>query len=507
MRNDRSFTASVRQEWISFRSRGRFVALAAVVTLTVLLGLVYAFVNRSTCSEGNVVVTCASDPVGPQGEAVTDHFSFGHRSLTGDGVLTVRMTSMTGIITYPPPRHDKIVPGLVPWAKAGIMIKDGLTPGSRYAAIMVTGHNGVRMQSDYVHDTPGSPGGVSAQAPRWLRLARSGDSITGFESADGTHWTQVATAGLTGLPKTVQIGLFATSPGDLTLEPTGLGASRSKVRFTQATATFDNVTLTGAAGEAWRGDVVGGGDRTEWERDHQAPGLVTANGLFTVTGSGDVGPMGTQHGYDIEDTLIGLAIALIIVLIVAARFVARPATAPLDGRALAAKIVVLGGATFSTGLVTVGVALPAGAAALRAFGSYVRPVSTLTEIRIIVCLAGVIAVAAVLAAALGALFRRAWPASLIANAAIVVPAVLATSPLLPDTVAAWLLRLTPAAGFAVEQSRPEFAQVIGHYTPSVGYFPLPGWAGFAVLGGYTAALLGFAFLRLRRRSSPEPRWR
>ncbi|NIJ13059.1 hypothetical protein FHU38_003403 [Saccharomonospora amisosensis] len=507
---------AARQEWLTFRSRGRIVALAVAAVVVILFGLLFAFSNRSTCSQGTVEVACPTDPVGPRGEAVSDTFYFGHRPLAGDGSITVRMTSMTGIITYPPPNHDEIVPGLVPWAKAGIMIKDGVTQGSSYAALMVTGGNGVRMQSDYVHDTAGLPGGVSPQAPRWLRLTRSGDTVTGYESADGAHWTQVGTAHLAGLSETVQVGLFAASPGDLTLRPAGLGASASEVRFTQATATFDNVTLSGVADAAWRGEPVGDMGHTEWEREHRAPGLVTSNGTFTVTGSGDIGPIGTVAGYDVEDTLIGLAIGLTIVIIVVARFMTRghrPSTTgalPLSTRAVAVKSAVIGVVTFLTGLAVAGVALPVGVAILRANGGNVRPVSTLTELRVIVGVAGLVAVAALFTLALGALFRRAWVVSLVAIAAIVVPYIMAALPLLPGTVADWLLRLTPAAGFAVQQTSEKFPQVVAHYAPSAGYFPLPGWAGLAVLCGYTAALLGLVVLRLRRSpvaSSPKPNWR
>ncbi|WP_206797868.1 hypothetical protein [Amycolatopsis sp. MtRt-6] len=58
----------------------------------------------------------------------------------------------------------------MPWAKAGILVKDGTHPGSPYVAIMVTGSHGVRMQDNYVNDTAGAPGAVSAASPRWLRL-------------------------------------------------------------------------------------------------------------------------------------------------------------------------------------------------------------------------------------------------------------------------------------------------------------------------------------------------
>ena len=102
--------------------------------------------------------------------------------------------------------------GPQPWAKAGIIIKASTTPGSAYAAVMATPGHGVRMQWNYTNDTAGLPGTVSAASPRWLRLTRSGDTITGYDSADGSHWTKIGTATLAGLPSTVQAGLFVASP-------------------------------------------------------------------------------------------------------------------------------------------------------------------------------------------------------------------------------------------------------------------------------------------------------
>lgn len=486
------FLTAVRQESRAFLRRGRIIALAFAVLTTVLFGLLLAYATRSTCSEGNVDVACPTDPVGPSGTAVSDQFFFAHRPLGTTGTLTVRLTSMTGIITYPPPNHDEIVPGLVPWAKAGIMIKDGVSQGSSYAAVMMTGGHGVHMQDDYVHDTAGSP---SDGSPRWLRLTRGGDTITGFESADGVRWTQIGTAHLS-LPETVQIGLFATSPGDLTLRPIGLGASAPEDRFTQATGSFDNVVLDGAPAADWRAEPVGGMGNTDWEKSHRPPGLVVEGGTLTVTGSGDVGPLGTAARHAVEDTLIGLVFGLIIVLTVAVRFATR------SPGALGAKAVVVGAAGFLTGLVTAGVAVPVGTLAMRSTGSTFGPVPVLTELGLIVGVAGLFAVTAVFAFAVGALVKRAWVAIPLVIAVVVVPYVLATLPLFPDAVANWLLRLTPAAGFGVLQTREEFSQVVALYAPWTGYFPLPGWAGFAVLCAYTALLLV-----LRRTRTAEPSWR
>ncbi|MFD7441691.1 hypothetical protein [Streptomyces sp. NPDC059909] len=510
-------TAQLRAEWKKFRgSRGRILALTAATLVTILLGLLSAISNHASCSQGSVEVACPVDPVGPDGRVVSDQFFFAHRTLGENGSITVRMTSMTGIVTYPPPNHDKIVPGLVPWAKAGIIVKDGIGRGSAYAALMMTGSHGVRMQDNYTHDTAGRAGGVSARSPRWLRLTRSGATVTGYESTDGEQWTKVATARLAGLPATAQVGLFATSPGDLTLRPTGLGASIGESRFTQATGVFDHVSVGGASAGGWSRDAVGELGHTDWEKYHRAAGLVEADGTLTVTGSGDIGPIGTEGGRDVEDTLVGLVAGLIVLIVVAVRFATaeyrpgRVADAAFSGRVLAAKAIVVGAVTLVAGLLAAGVVLPVGTAIVRANGMTVLPVSTLTELRVVVGAAALVATAAVFALALGALLRRTWAALLVALGAVVLPYLLGGLPLLPDGVAEWLLRLSPAAGFAILQTVREYPQVVAHYVPSAGYFPLPGWAGFAVLCGHTAAALGLAVYQLRRRvaaSPPQAEWR
>jgi hypothetical protein len=504
-------TVLVGRQWRRFRSRGRVIAMIAAMLVIVLLGLLLAVAHPS-CSEGPVEVACPTDPVGPDGQTVSDTFYFVHRPLGENGSITVRLTSMTGIITYPPPNHDQIVPGLVPWAKAGIIVKNGIAQGSTYAALMLTGSHGVRMQYDYTHDVAGRPGGVSAQSPRWLRLTRAGDTITGHESPDGTHWTKVGAAHLSGLPATVQAGLFTTSPGDLTLTPTALGASLPASRFTQATAAFDTISLDGAPAAAWSPAPIGEMGRTDWERYHRAPGLLKSNGTFTVTGTGDIGPL-SEEGNSVAVTLVGLTIALIIVIVVAARFATaryRPEPGAVSGRILAARAVVVGAAAFLAGLAGAGVVVPVGSALLRANGISILAVSALTELRVVVGVAALLAVAAVFALALGTLLRRAWAAILVALSAVVLPYLLGVLPLLPDEVSTWLLRVTPAAAFAVLQTVGEYPQVTAYYVPSGGYFPLSGWAGLAVLCGYASIVLGLAVLRLRRRiTTPQPQaqWR
>src|SRR5947207_7498819 len=163
-----STTQLLRREWTAFRRPGRLIALAAAALTAIAPGLLYSLGKGSSCDPG----PCPTVPVAAGGSTVSDTFWFLHRDLGREGSITVRMASMTGTITYPPPNHDQIVPGLVPWAKAGIIVKDGVRQGSQYAALMMTGSHGVRFQYDYTHDIAASAAGVSARSPRWLRLTR-----------------------------------------------------------------------------------------------------------------------------------------------------------------------------------------------------------------------------------------------------------------------------------------------------------------------------------------------
>ncbi|GIH89940.1 ABC transporter permease subunit [Planobispora siamensis] len=504
------FTQQLRAEWTKFRTvRGWVLATGAAALVTVLLGLLLAAGDRSVCSNGPVEIPCPVPPTGPGGEAVEDDFYLVYRQLTGDGSITVRVTSMTGQIRLPDetPGVRNVAPGVVPWAKAGVIVKASGEQVSPYAAVMVTGEHGVRMQHDFTHDTAGLPGKVSRESPRWLRLTRTGDTLTGYESADGVRWTAVGTARPAGLPDTVRIGMFAASPGHLTA--TGGFGGPSAMRFAEVTAVFDRVALEGAVtGGGWDRHDVGvtlGPDGSP----HHPGGLVESGGTFTVTGVGDIAP--SMEGARIETPLTGVVIGLIIVIVVAATFATAEyrrgmirttlLAGPRRGRVAAAKAVVIGAVAFAAGLAAAGILVPLGARILRGGGTPVLPVSTLTELRVIAGCAALLAATAVLALALGVLFRRGLAAVTAAIVMIVVPYVLAATAVLPPGAGQWLLRLTPAAAFSALQSIPRYPQVIGDYTPVAGYYPLAPWAGLAVLCGYAALALGLAVLALRRRDA------
>ncbi len=124
-------------------------------------------------------------------------------------------------------------------------------------------------------------------------------------------------------------------------------------------------------------------------------------------------------------------IGLIAVIVVAAMFVTGEyrrglirvtlAATPRRGRVLAAKAVVAGAVAFVVGLAASVLAVWLGLPKERAQGQYLLPVSTLTEVRVIVGTAAFVAIAAVLAVAIGAMLRRSAAAVTTVIVAIILP--------------------------------------------------------------------------------------
>jgi ABC-type transport system involved in multi-copper enzyme maturation permease subunit len=495
-----SFVQLVHAEWTKFRTvRGWIVGVVVAALVTVLLGLLTRVGSHTSCGDDPQDEQACEAPVGPSGDQVNDNFYFVHQPLRGDGSITVQVTSLTGRIPSGHPGPDEMRSGLVPWAKAGLIVKDGTALGSTYAAVMVTGDHGVRMQHDYVHDTAGPSGSISDDSPRWLRLTRSGDVVTGETSTDGTNWSTVGTARLDGLGSTVEAGLFVTSPAytEIDQRPFALAESGGP---SQATGVFDRVDLGGSWPEdAWSGDNLGDGSPLT----ASLVGYDQSGDTFTVRGTGDIAPaIGGRASQSIEQTLAGTFAGLIAVIVVGAMFITAEyrrglihttfAACPRRGRVLGAKVLVLGAVTFTVGLAASIVAVTWGER---------RPVTTAMEVRVVVGTAALFAVAAVLALALGTVLRRSAGAVTAVITVMILPYILATASVLPTGPSQWLLRLTPAAAFSVQQSLREYPQVDNLYAPANGYFPLEPWAGFAVLCAYTAAALALAVVLLRRRDA------
>ncbi|MFJ6940416.1 ABC transporter permease subunit [Streptomyces sp. NPDC101132] len=489
---------ALHAEWTKFRTVRGWVAGLAGAALMIVLTALLAGVSSDQKDSPPV-------PVGPAGGPVTDSFYFVHRPLAGDGSVSVSVTTLDSRVAAGPggPR-----PGTVPWAKAGLVIKESTRPGSPYAAIMVTGSHGVRMQNGYVNDLAGPPGPVSQASPRWLRLTRSGDRVTGHASSDGTHWTEVGTTRVSGLGTTAEVGLFVASPPAVS----GGGTSTSV-----STSTFEDLRIRGdwAGRGAWTGSQVGARSATFAGYPEHVSGSFTGSGArFTVTGAGDIAPAvrdSLPTGGHLRDLLTGTFPALIAVTVVGALYVTDEyrtrmirltlAAMPGRGRMLVAKAMVLWAVTFAAGLAGTALATPLGRRLAEDNGVYVFPVPAATELRVLLGTAVLLATAAVLALSFGAVFRSSTAAVATAVVALVLPYLLMAVPFLPAGISDQVATVTPGAAFAVQQTLVPYDQVASNYTPYYGYYPLAPWTGLAVLAGYAVTALAAAAVLLDRKDA------
>lgn len=117
-----------------------------------------------------------------------------------------------------------------PWAKVGVMIRDGTGASARNAGLFMTPSNGVAFQR---RTTAGGSTAITilpgVAAPGWLRLLRSGASVSAHYSTNGVTWTQVG-------PSVA-----------LTLTSTNMGlavCAHNNEAYGINTSTFDNVSYS-----------------------------------------------------------------------------------------------------------------------------------------------------------------------------------------------------------------------------------------------------------------------
>jgi hypothetical protein len=527
------FAQILRAEWTKFRTiNGWLIAVVAAAALAALLPVAIAGTasnpvescHAGTCQvEGSVVAT------GPDGEAVVDQFYFVHQAMAGNGSITALVSAPYGVA--PKPRLSPFfsgVPATQPWAKAGLMIKESTKAGSAYAAVMLTGGHGVRMQYDYTHDIAGS-GGASTRL--WLRLTRQGNMITGYESADGTHWAVIGTATLPRLTSAVQAGLFVASPDFHEVQGGFGGGDNSFGGPTWAAAGFTHVTATTGATEAsWTGTAIhpaatapqnlviplGPGQSTKCKLTGSCPGkqgFSETGTSFRVTGSGDIAPF-TPIVDPLEVCLYGVLIGLIVLIALGALYITSEyrkgmirttlAASPRRVRVLAAKAIVIGSVSFAAGLIGTGIAFIVDERKLNKAG-WVPPVWHILSVtsgiglQIVIGTAAIAALTGVLALAAGVITRRGAGAVAAVIGLVIVPLVLGI--VLPPAPAKLVLSVTPAAAFSLQSVYPRYSQVSNVCEPYHGCFPLAPLTGFAVLCLWVAAALAVAGWQLRRRDA------
>ncbi len=140
-----------------------------------------------------------------------DAFQAASQPLSGDAEVIARVTSMQNTNTY---------------AKAGIMLRDSVAAGAAHVILDLRPNGAIEFMTRPV--TGGATtwlASTTQPAPAWLKLSRSGSTVSGYVSANGTTWTPIGSTAIA----------FGASP-IAALVVTSHDATQLN------TATFDNVS-------------------------------------------------------------------------------------------------------------------------------------------------------------------------------------------------------------------------------------------------------------------------
>jgi YVTN family beta-propeller protein len=195
---------------------GPYVAAAGVFPSTIDVGGCSPAGSSSFSSPTYTEVGCGADIWGG-----ADNFHFDYTSMTGDGQLTARVTSMGSGASA---------------AKAGVMMRETTATNSRHVSMFFKGTSSVEFL--YRTTSGGSDGtgttSVGTVPPHWFRVTRTGNVFTGETAPDVVGlpgaWTLRGTRTM-AMNATISVGL----------------ATNSHVAGGTFTATYDNVSMTNVA--------------------------------------------------------------------------------------------------------------------------------------------------------------------------------------------------------------------------------------------------------------------
>ncbi len=145
----------------------------------------------------------------------SDRLRYTYQTLTGDGEIRVRISGLQNTGSA---------------ARVGVMIRDSLAPNSKEIFMGMTNSNAYRwVRRTATGGNTSSSNSNNGTVPNtWVRLVRSGTTITAYKSTNGTSWTTVGSTTNTTFSATCYIGLAVGSGSVTTLN----------------TSQFSNVSVT-----------------------------------------------------------------------------------------------------------------------------------------------------------------------------------------------------------------------------------------------------------------------
>ncbi len=178
-------------------------------------------------ADGGIVMSA----IGSDIWGTADQFRYAYKNLNGDGSMVVRVDSLI--------RSNE-------WAKAGVMIRETLEPGSKHAFAAVTPEptHGLSFQRRPVAGQDSANTDVADIAmPEWVKLTRTGNIFTVQYSEDGVTWIDVTADPAVDIQMNANVYV-------------GLAVTSHDTALTTA-AEFSNVSTTGDVTGAWQTADIG----------------------------------------------------------------------------------------------------------------------------------------------------------------------------------------------------------------------------------------------------------
>jgi len=226
-----AFTWAVASGGGTIGAAGLYTAPAAgtLATITANDGAL-----QGTASVGVVSAPWASQDVGPVAIPGLAYDSSGAFTVSGSG-SDIWGTSDQFRFVYQPVSGNVSTTARVvseqntdPFAKIGVMIRNSLDPTDAFAFMDVTPGNGTAFQYRTTKGGMAANNNTAAVAtPYWVRLVRSGNTITGYRSTNGVAWSRQASITI-AMGTNVYVGLNVCSHNNNALN----------------TAVIDNVTVS-----------------------------------------------------------------------------------------------------------------------------------------------------------------------------------------------------------------------------------------------------------------------